>query len=232
MVNHYNTTQSYLQEIKRFRNWNELNWQGEIENITRLQEEERQITDSNDLINTLKEQQQQAEKKEKELKEQYNQLRDNMGRQKTLIELATTSCRSKKNTISILAERRQGNILPEDRPVTTKQVFYTLHSIDNLKGELIKSLGGTRLNIQKKSESTRDKITKIMREYRYAFPFDALELAEDVEACSEYLKIYHRVVTEGLPAHEARLKAMLNQDTIQKHCHFRQQVRLTCQTDP
>lgn len=219
MVNHYNTTQSYLQEIKRFRNWNELNWQGEIENITRLQEEERQITDSNDLINTLKEQQQQAEKKEKELKEQYNQLRDNMGRQKTLIELATNQLPEQK-TLS-------ASLLKEDKEIYYPKIdlllqnrSYTLHSIDNLKGELIKSLGGTRLNIQKKSESTRDKITKIMREYRYTFPFDALELAEDVEACSEYLKIYHRVVTEGLPAHEARLKAMLNQDTIQSIVTF------------
>ncbi|WP_289007149.1 ATP-binding protein [uncultured Parabacteroides sp.] len=219
MVNHYNTTQSYLQEIKRFRNWNELNWQGEIENITRLQEEERQITDSNDLINTLKEQQQQAEKKEKELKEQYNQLRDNMGRQNTLIELATNQLPEQK-TLS-------ASLLKEDKEIYYPKIdlllqnrSYTLHSIDNLKGELIKSLGGTRLNIQKKSESTRDKITKIMREYRYAFPFDALELAEDVEACAEYLNIYHRVVTEGLPAHEARLKAMLNQDTIQSIVTF------------
>ena len=219
MVNHYNTTQSYLQEIKRFRNWNELNWQGEIEYITRLQEEERQITDSNDLINTLKEQQQQAEKKEKELKEQYNQLRDNMGRQNTLIELATNQLPEQK-TLS-------ASLLKEDKEIYYPKIdlllqnrSYTLHSIDNLKGELIKSLGGTRLNIQKKSESTRDKITKIMREYRYAFPFDALELAEDVEACTEYLNIYHRVVTEGLPAHEARLKAMLNQDTIQSIVTF------------
>lgn len=219
MVNHYNTTQSYLQEIKRFRNWNELNWQGEIEYITRLQEEERQITDSNDLINTLKEQQQQAEKKEKELKEQYNQLRDNMGRQNTLIELATNQLPEQK-TLS-------ASLLKEDKEIYYPKIdlllqnrSYTLHSIDNLKGELIKSLGGTRLNIQKKSESTRDKITKIMREYRYAFPFDALELAEDVEACAEYLNIYHRVVTEGLPAHEARLKAMLNQDTIQSIVTF------------
>lgn len=219
MINHYNTTQSYLQEIKRFRNWNELNWQGEIENITRLQEEERQITDSNDLINTLKEQQQQAEKKEKELKEQYNQLRDNMGRQNTLIELATNQLPEQK-TLS-------ASLLKEDKEIYYPKIdlllqnrFYTLHSIDNLKGELIKSQGGTRLNIQKKSESTRDKITKIMREYRYAFPFDALELAEDVEACAEYLNIYHRVVTEGLPAHEARLKAMLNQDTIQSIVTF------------
>lgn len=219
MVNHYNTTQSYLQEIKRFRNWNELNWQGEIENITRLQEEERQITDSNDLINTLKEQQQQAEKKEKELKEQYNQLRDNMGRQNTLIELATNQLPEQK-TLSASLSKEDKEIYYPKIDLLLQNRSYTLHSIDNLKGELIKSLGGTRLNIQKKSESTRDKITKIMREYRYAFPFDALELAEDVEACAEYLNIYHRVVTEGLPAHEARLKAMLNQDTIQSIVTF------------
>lgn len=219
MVNHYNTTQSYLQEIKRFRNWNELNWQGEIENITRLQEEERQITDSNDLINTLKEQQQQAEKKEKELKEQYNQLRDNMGRQNTLIELATNQLPEQK-TLSASLSKEDKEIYYPKIDLLLQNRSYTLHSIDNLKGELIKSLGGTRLNIQKKSESTRDKITKIMHEYRYAFPFDALELAEDVEACAEYLNIYHRVVTEGLPAHEARLKAMLNQDTIQSIVTF------------
>lgn len=219
LIDYCNTTLSYLREIKRFQNWNDLNWQGEIETIARLNEEERQITDSNDLINTLKEQQQQAEIKEKTLKEQYNQLRDNMGRQKTLIELFTNQQPEQKALSASLSKEDKEVYYPKT-DLLLQNRSYTLHTIDNLKGELTKSLGGTRLNIQKKSEAMRDKITKIMREYRYAFPFDALELAEDVEACAEYLAIYQRVVTEGLPAHEARLKAMLNQDTIQSIVTF------------
>lgn len=209
---------TYLMQIKRFQDWNQLNWQQEAGRITRLQDEKRQLTESNDLIKTLNGQLKQAEELGTKLNEQYNQFRDNASRQNLLIEQATNQ----------LSEQQQVASLPKDDKekyypqieVLQPSVTYTLHNIDNLKSELSKSQSGARLNALNKRQSAWTAITKIMRDYRNAFPLDALELSEEIEAREEYLKILQKVITEGLPSHEARLKELLNQDTIKSIVSF------------
>lgn len=210
---------SSLLQIRRFQDWNELNWQSEAEHISRLQEEKRQLTESNDRIKTLNEQLYQAETKEKEWKSNCNKLRDNKGRLSLQLENADKQLPELNRQSASLAEEMKRPLYPKIEQLQPS-ASYTLGNIDNLKAELSKSLGGTRLNLQKKQQAARDRITKIMRDYRNAFPLEALELPEDIEAREEYLKIYQKVVTEGLPGHEARLKAMLNQDTIQSIVTF------------
>ena len=46
-------------QIKRFQDWNELNWQQETEHISHLQKEKQELSESNNLIKTLAEQQKQ-----------------------------------------------------------------------------------------------------------------------------------------------------------------------------
>lgn len=214
-----NATLSSLMQIKRFQDWNELNWQQETEHISHLQKEKQELSESNNLIKTLAEQQKQMEYKESELRNHIDKLKDNRGRLNNQIETAHNQ----------LPELQLQSIVcsPEDKSIFYSKIesaqpdtSYTLGNIDNLKAELSKSLSGKRLNIQKKRDTTREKITQIMRDYRNAFPFDALELPEDIEARKEYLKILQQVVKEGLPAHEAKLKVLLNQDTIKSIVTF------------
>lgn len=210
---------SSLIQIKRFQDWNELNWQQEAERITHLLEEQRQLTESNDLIKTLNSQLKQVEETCKVLSDRSNLLHENSGRQKSLIEQATSQLQEQQQQAASLSKEEKEKYY---RPIEVLQpnATYTLHNIDNLRSELSKSQGGARLNIRNKSQFARDAITKIMREYRSAFPFDALELPEDIDARPEYLKILQKVITEGLPAHEAKLKALLNQDTIKSIVTF------------
>lgn len=53
-----------------------------------------------------------------------------------------------------------------------------------------------------------------MKEYKDKFPSDSLELSDEIEARDEYLNKMEKIVNEGLPAHEATLKTMLNKNTI------------------
>ena len=216
-----NATLSSLMQIKRFQDWNELNWQQETEHISHLQKEKQELSESNNLIKTLAEQQKQMEYKESELRNHIDKLKDNRGRLNNQIETAHNQ----------LPELQLQSIVcsPEDKSIFYSKIesaqpdtSYTLGNIDNLKAELSKSLSGKRLNIQKKRDTTREKITQIMRDYRNAFPFDALELPEDIEARKEYLKILQQVVKEGLPAHEA--KSPIKSGYNKKHCYLRQQT--------
>lgn len=208
-----------LMQIKRFQDWNELNWQQETERIAGLQNEKKQLTESNDLIKTLNGQLKQAEERGNKLTAQCNQLRDNASRQNLLIEQATNQLPEQQQQAGALSKEEKEKFYPRIESLHPN-ASYTLHNIDNQKNELSKSQSGARLITQNKRQSAWAAITKIMRDYRNAFPLDALELPEEIDARSEYLKILQTVITEGLPAHEARLKALLNQDTIQSIVTF------------
>lgn len=208
-----------LMQIKRFQDWNLLNWQQEADRITRLQDEKRQLTESNDLIKTLNGQLKQAEELGRKLNDQCNQLRDKASRQHLLIEQATNQLPEQQQQAASLAKDDKEKYYPR---IETLQIntTYTLYNIDNQKSELSKSQSGARLNAQNKRQSAWSAITRLMRDYRSAFPLDALELSEEVEARGEYLKILQKVINEGLPSHEARLKELLNQDTIKSIVTF------------
>lgn len=218
-INLCNNRLSSLQQIRRFKDWNELNWQLNAEHISRLQEERIQLTESNDRIKTLNEQLKQASSKEREWQEECKKLQNNQGRMELHLENADNQLPALKLLSASLAKDVKLKYYPAIESLQPN-ASYTLGNIDSQKEELAKSQRGVRMNIQKKQQTAWERITKIMREYRNAFPLDALELPEDVEARKEYLEIHHKVVTEGLPEHEARLKSMLNQDTIQSIVTF------------
>lgn len=213
-INRCNNLQSSLQQISIFQDWSELNWTFEAEAIVRLQEEARALTESNDRMKTLNEQLKQAEEKEKELKDYDDKLKKNAGRQESQIETSTNQLPEQKQLSATLHEEEKSLYYPKIDQQTTGNT-YTVPNIDRLKGELSRSMNGMRMNMQKKQQTLHDKITKVMRDYRTAFPFDALEMPEEVEARAEYLRKLQQIITEGLPAHEAKLKEMLNQNTIQ-----------------
>lgn len=208
-----------LLQIKQFQDWNELNWPQQTERIARLENEQRQLTESSDLIKTLHQQLQQAEEMDKKLREQYNLVRDNATRQHLLIEQATCQLPQQQQQAAALTKADKEKYYPKIEALQPNP-SYTLHNIDTQKSELSKNQSAARMNAQNKRQSVWAAITKIMREYRSAFPLDALELPEEIEARGEYLKILHKVITEGLPAHEARLKELLNQDTIKSIVTF------------
>lgn len=214
-----NNTRSSLMQIKRFQDWNDLNWQQETERISQLQKEEQELAKSNDLIKTLAERQKQLESKESDLRNQIDKLKDNRGRLNNQVETDYAQLPDLQQQSASLSSENKSAYYPKIES-SQPSSSYTLGNIDSQKGELSKSLSGTRLNMQKKRDTLREKITKIMRDYRNAFPFEALELPEDIEARAEYLKILQQVITEGLPAHEAKLKVLLNQDTIKSIVTF------------
>lgn len=207
-----------LMQIKRFQDWNLLNWQQEADRIIRLQDEKQQLTESNDLIKTLNGQLKQAEELGRKLNDQCNQLRDKASRQNLLIEQANNQLPEQQQAASLAKDDKE-KYYPQIEALQINTT-YTLYNIDNQKSELSKSQSGARLNTQNKRQSAWSAITKLMRDYRSAFPLDALELSEEVEARGEYLKILQKVINEGLPSHEARLKELLNQDTIKSIVTF------------
>ena len=93
----------------------------------------------------------------------------------------------------------------------------TFKNADNVSKELntrFTGKNGEKDKLNEKLIKAVKEITKVMKEFKDTYPSESLELSVEVESRGEYLKIFEKIISDGLPAHEARFKKMLNENTI------------------
>lgn len=213
--------QLIFQQLYLLKDWSELDWQRVVELIEQLETERKQLSESNDTLKTLQTQLEQAKQDEEQLRIHCDQKKDERGGYRKLMDTHQKALPSLFEESSKFAEEKQTVYYPLiDQLLLHFPTSLTLHTIDRVKNEVSNQQSGIRLNLQKKSESLYGKVLKVIKEYRMAFPSEVLEIPEEVEALGEYVAKLHRIEREGLPAHEARLKEMLNTTTINDICTF------------
>ncbi|MFZ4426594.1 MAG: ATP-binding protein [Saprospiraceae bacterium] len=207
------TAQNKLSQLIAFKDWNTLNWKDEVDAIVELQKERETLQNSNDLLKTLEEKYAAVNADIAALDEQ---LRAKVGDERSLsdhIRKCKDDISECTATISDLPDEIKTAFYPKIEQ-EIKAVDYTVKSIDRIKELVIRELHEERKRVSGWQNSVRDKIIQKMKEYKDKFPSDALDLSNEIEARGEYLNKLEKIVHEGLPAHEATLKTMLNKNTI------------------
>lgn len=205
--------QVQLLQLIEYTDWNDLNWQEETTRIRQLEEERKELTESNNILHTLEGQLEQIKTRITDLQEQQSQLREESGRQKTYVETALVNQEEARITSELLLPEEKARYYPKVEKLASN-LSYTVNTIDRAKENLIKSQTDNQRSLSARKENLRDKIMRQIREYKSQYPSESQELSEEIESRGEYLQKYHKIVREGLPAHEARLKKMLNENTI------------------
>lgn len=214
-----NSLQATLHGVMAYTNWNELNWQEEVTRKEKLEEEQRILKESNDILKTLQEQLAFTEEDISTLSLQQENIQEEKGKQKERIE----SAEAKQLEARAVAE----TLFPEEKerffPLIEKElgnIAFTAYTIDRIRDSFHKTKSDERRSMSEKQNRVRDKIISQMREYKNQFPSDSLELSNEIEARSEYLQKLHQIMQEGLPAHEERFKKMLNENTMKDIVSF------------
>ena len=205
--------QSKLTQIISYKDWFELNWKDEVEAIILLEKERDELQGSNDILQTL---QKRLEVIEGEIKEQEKIKKELLGDERSCgdkIKTNNEEIGECKATVNSLLQNERESFYPKiDEEI--KDAVYTVKSIDKAKENLLKEKNEERKRISGRQSGVRDKIIQKMREYKDQFPSDSLELSDEIESRHEYLDKLEKIIKEGLPAHEATLKTMLNKNTI------------------
>lgn len=205
--------QSKLAQIIAYRNWFELNWKDEVDTIIQLEKERDELQNSNNLLKTL---QNRLEAVQNEINEQEGlkaKALEGKGKLDEKIETGRTEIeKCQKALENILHEEVHASYPKIDSQLQDVQL--TIKNIDDVRSNLISVKNTDRRNIWGRQNTVRDKIIQKMREYKDKFPSDSLELSDEIEARGEYLLKLEKIINEGLPAHEATLKTMLNKNTI------------------
>ncbi len=205
--------QGKLAQLVAYQNWQELNWKDEVDAIVELEKERNLLQNSNDLLKTLQENLQFIQG---EIAGQEKLLKEKLGDERSLQD------KVKEHKDEITACITTVNTLLEEEKVIfyskianeMKDISYTAKTIDRTRDNLTRELNEDRKRVSGRQSTVRDKIIYKMKEYKDEFPSDSLDLSDEIEARGEYLNKLEKIVNEGLPAHEATLKTMLNKNTI------------------
>ena len=205
--------QSKLSQVAAHKNWFELNWKDEVDVVIQLEKERDELQNSNDILKTLQEK---LIAVDYEIKEHEKQQREKLGDERSFQDKGAEYKNEILECITItntLHQKEKEKFYPKIEH-EIKDIPYTVKSIDKVRDNLFKELSEERKRVSGRQNTVRDKIIQKMKEYKDKFPSDSLELSDEIDARSEYLRKFEKIIHEGLPAHEATLKTMLNKNTI------------------
>ncbi len=215
-IKNNNTLHTNLSLLLSYSNWNDLNWHDEVKKIAELELEKNILENSNDTLKALQEQLAMviAEIKEQEKKQKAKS--EEIGGIKTNIEDYQKEIESSRTTQQHLLREEAEIYYPKiDELINGGKL--TFKNVDSVARELNTRYAGKNGEKDKLNDKLRtagNGITKVMQEFKKEFPAECMELSVEIETRVEFMKIFEKIITDGLPAHEARFKEMLNKNTI------------------
>ena len=218
-----NDLQAKLNQIIAYKHWFELNWKDEVETVNLLEKEQDELKNSNDKLKTFQIQLEQVTAEIAENEAIKITKTKDAGNLEKNIENSNIAITEAHQTLKTVAEKQ--NFFPLIENEIEKNIL-TIKNIDKIEKELNNKQNDEKDGIRRKQSTLRDKIIKQMKEYKNVFPSESLELSDDIEARQEYLDILNKIIKEGLPKHEATLKTMLNENTMQDITAFRNKLEM------
>ncbi|MBI5326860.1 MAG: hypothetical protein HZB80_00980 [Deltaproteobacteria bacterium] len=207
------TLNTKLNLVTAYTNWNELNWQDEAKEISKLEMEKKNLESSNDILKTLQEQLKIVQNEIGELEKQQTQGLEDKGKFDEKTKENREEIEECKQIAATLLQNERESFYPKIAE-ELKDTSLTVKNIDKAEDNFLKLKNEERKSVTEKQSSVRDKIIKQMKEYKNQFPSDSMELSDEIESRAEYLDKLNKILKDGLPTHEARFKKMLNENTI------------------
>lgn len=207
---------SKLNQVISYKNWSDLNWQDEVKRIADLEKEKSDLESSNDILRTLQDQLTatvdeiiKLEDSQKAKSKEVGGIETNIGNYKAEVE----NCNTIRNSL-LPDETALFYPIIDELIIGTKLTVKNVNDIaDKLKARFV-GKNGEKDKLNDKVKKVVEDIIQVMKAYKDEYKSESLDLTVEVEARGEYLAILDKIITDGLPNHEARFKKMLNENTI------------------
>jgi uncharacterized protein YPO0396 len=208
-----NNIQSKLSQITGYRNWFELNWKDEVETIVQLERERDELRNSNDIFKTLQAQLESLQAEIKNYEDSKDKLIETRGKLNGKIDDHKEDIEACKKVVETLQQNEMETFFQKIEEETEEHV-YTIKSIESIRESLFDKNNKEKDKLSDRKGKEGNKIIHTMKGYKDEFPSESLSLSVEIESRGEYLEKFEKILYEGLPAHEATLKTMLNENTI------------------
>jgi uncharacterized protein YPO0396 len=216
-----------LGKLDEYRDFRDLDWKPMAAEMARLQEEKRALEATSDLLKTLTEQlatvvasiaATETALKERERGHAQTTLKQEQA------QALLGQIRAVLDDASLSASTAHFSRVDVLRAEALGEHHLTVESSDNREQDMRKWLQD-RIDIEDKRHGRlREKIIKAMTEYKDSFELETREVDVSIEAAFEYRAMLEHLITDGLPAFEARFKDLLNENTIREVANFQSQL--------
>ena len=208
------------------KEYDRINWQYHVEKIHELTQERHELLHNNNMLALLNKKKDGVEVLLNEVKRKESETTEKIGALKGDIRNYQNQLSITDDVIKQIAEFQRKNYFPIiEEKVNEKNL--RLSSIDKQQEQFRKLFEGDTGELKKlryKLSTLRSTIEKKMREIKEHSKAEYSEIGESIEARSEYLLKFEKLVSEDLKKHEDRFKEELNKNTINSIAVFDSQL--------
>ena len=213
-------------KLDEYQDFRELDWRPLAVDITRMEEEKRQLEAASDILKTLSAQLQEVEAA---LVESEQQLRERSDKRSRTEQKRNDALELQQQTRAVLqeavpAQTERFEQLAALRAEALGEQPPTVESCDNRERDMRDWLQSRIDAEDKKLGRLREKIVDAMRTFQTVYPLETQEVDVAVEAAGEYRGMLERLRTDDLPRFEVRFKELLNENTIREVANFQSQL--------
>lgn len=206
--------------------YSRINWQYHSEKVDALKDEQHQLLNNNDLLQTLQQQRQEVEQRLKAIREQGIEINKIIGSKEKDISNYNDQYKDAAHLLSVADKIEQERWFPFiDEKMEGKTIV--LKGIDNRMEEFRKeyiSDQGELKRLRSRQGGLRSAIENKMRDIKEHSKAEYSELAIHIDARAEYMAKFEQLQKEDLKRHEERFKDELNKNTINSIAMFDNQL--------
>lgn len=216
-----------IDRILRFKDFSRINWQYHVSKIYDLEQERSELLNNNDVLAQLQRNKAGVEQQIIDTKSKESQILERIGGLKaTLVNYGEQrKDAEQRNQQQLTHLTGKWYPLIEEKLVDKS---FTLRNIDSRQEEFRKQFQGENGELKKlrgRQMGFRSSIERKMREIKEHSRAEYSELAESIDARSEYMRKFEQLVSEDLKRHEERFKEELNKNVINSIAVFDSQLQ-------
>lgn len=221
-----NTLRQQLAILLSLNDYNKINWQANVEQIYQLQQEREILQNNNDQLALLSKMKIEVEVEIKLLEHEQNLKNQEIGGLKANIE----SLQKQGQTATEILESLEINQRKQYFPMISSQFGDKKLSLSNCEQRekdftrQYQGENGELKRLRSRQTNLRSGIERKMREIKEHSKAEYSEIAENIDARTEYVEKFQKLSAEDLKRHEARFKEELNKNTINSIAVFDNQL--------
>ena len=214
-------------ELKAFVSFPDIDWRQLVVEIEGLEAERRRIEEGSDTLRTLRAQLAELDESLSDLESAHVALVSEHGGSVARRHVAAAALAETRTLISQVVESTRTNLWPaleQMRPEALGDHRLTVEACASHATRLREWIQARMNAEEKRLNRLTESIVKAMQAYAGDYPAETREVDASVASAGEYREMLRGLVSDGLPAFEARFKALLNENTIREVAALQSQL--------
>jgi len=221
------TKANALHDLQKISQFSEVDWQSPTLAIEGLNQEQKEIESSSDVLQKLQLLLQQAIDARKQQEQKEKQGFTEQGNLASKLQNAQDDLQSAQTLASEVSDADMEThqpLLQQWREKELGDTAFNLRSLDKNQREIREAMNTAIGNNTAKLNTLTQRIVQQMQDYKRNYPAETSEIDARIEGGREYAQMLEVLQSEDLPRHESTFKKMLNEQTIQGVVMFQSQL--------